>query len=296
MNDGKKKYIVKKIISKKIMTDKEISDKEGTFFDDDNIKIFKNDVDVYTESGELLLKFRKNVISTKDCAELQVFDKAASSSRRPIESGIPKKDKSKYTKKVRSKKSGKIYEIFSSKKRIKSGIIGYYDSISNFRSVSKEENEGVRCRTTAFTKKHMDKFKNCLPIFKRIDRIYKKLVPTQYGIQKKAINKINKKFVIDDTIFTTVTVNKNFRTALHRDSGDLKEGFGNLVVVSDTDDYEGGYTMFPQYGVGVDCRSGDFLAMNVHEWHCNSEKKGLGNRYSFVFYLREKMLKTCPNN
>jgi hypothetical protein len=54
--------------------------------------------------------------------------------------------------------------------------------------------------------------------------------------------------------------------------------------------------MFPQYGVGVECRSGDFLAMNVHEWHCNSEKKGLGNRYSFVFYLREKMLKTCPNN
>jgi hypothetical protein len=82
---------------------------------------------------------------------------------------------------------------------------------------------------------------------------------------------------------------------LHRDSGDLREGFGNLVVSSDTDDYEGAYTMFPQYGIGVDCRNGDFLAMNVHEWHCNSEKKGEGDRYSFVFYLREKMLKTCPS-
>lgn len=287
--------VIKKLIVKKILTDEEMLDKEGTFFNDTKCKIYKNNIDIYTEDGEILLKFRKNVIKEEDCLELQVFEKAASSSRRLTEAGLAKKDRSKYLKTVRSKKTGKNYTIVSppNKKRIKSGIIGFYDTISNFRSGSASK-EKKGCRTTAFTTKHMDKFKNCLPIFKKIDRLYKKLVPKHYKIQKSAIKKIHKDFVIKDTIFTTVTVNKNFRTALHRDSGDLREGFGNLVVSSDTDDYEGAYTMFPQYGVGVDCRNGDFLAMNVHEWHCNSEKKGDGDRYSFVFYLREKMLKTCP--
>jgi hypothetical protein len=39
-------------------------------------------------------------------------------------------------------------------------------------------------------------------------------------------------FIIKDTAFSTVTVNKNFRTAGHYDNGDLKEGFGNLGVIS----------------------------------------------------------------
>jgi hypothetical protein len=43
-----------------------------------------------------------------------------------------------------------------------------------------------------------------------------------------------------------------------------------------------GYTLFPQYQFGMDCRNGDFLAMDVHTWHCNSEISG------------EKMQKACP--
>ena len=34
--------------------------------------------------------------------------------------------------------------------------------------------------------------------------------------------------------------------------------------------YHGGVTMFPRFKVGFDVRTGDFLAMNVHEWHTNS--------------------------
>ena len=63
----------------------------------------------------------------------------------------------------------------------------------------------------------------------------------------------------------------------------------------------------------MDVRTGDFLAMDVHEWHCNTEfkkktnkifKDGFKdidiknnwhfNRLSMVMYLREKMIK-CKN-
>jgi len=285
-----------KLTVKKVESDKYIESKEGTFFSEEGIKIFDKDVDIYKEDGTLLLKFRKNVLTEEQCDKLKTFEKVGGSSRRLSAAGIPiKTQKSKY-KLVKSKKTGKMYRSLPNVKKINSGVIGFYDNSSNFGSsrLKDKSNKRVKCRQTAFTSKNFEKFKNCLGVFKRIDRIYKKLVPEYYKIQKKAIDKIDPEFVIKDTIFTTVTVNRNFRTALHRDYGDFKQGFGNLVIVSEGD-YEGGYTLFPQYGIGVNCRGGDFIAMDVHEWHCNSEIKGEGKRFSFVFYLREKMLTSCPN-
>ena len=74
-----------------------------------------------------------------------------------------------------------------------------------------------------------------------------------------------------------------------------------------------GYTCFPQFGIGVDVRTNDYLAMDVHEWHCNTEFKAVNkkakkiiktdadrlrkennwdfNRLSLVHYLREGMIK-----
>ena len=279
-------------VSKKI-SDEDIEKKEGKFFSEEGVKIYKNNIDIYTTEGKLLLKFRKNVLTDDDCEILyhNLKGVATLGATRPSASGIPKNGK-KY-RSIRSKSTGKILNVLTTKAR--SGIVGYYDTSSNFGYTrSKHLLSKVRCRQTAFNAKYIDKYKECLPVIKKIDRIYKKLVPKYYKTQKEAILQINTEFVIKDTIFTTVTVNKNFRTALHKDAGDLKEGFGNLVICSDGN-YEGGYTMFPQYGIGVDCRDGDFLAMNVHEWHCNSKITGSGTRISYVFYLREKMLKMCPN-
>jgi hypothetical protein len=76
-------------------------------------------------------------------------------------------------------------------------------------------------------------------------------------------------YQIADTAFSTLTVNMNFRTALHKDAGDYSEGFGNLSVI-EWGRYHGGETLFPRFGVGVNLRTGDFVAMDVHEWHVNA--------------------------
>ena len=292
--------MVKKIVVKKHFTDEQMQNKEGSFFDESLCKIYNENVDIYSEEGEILVRFRKNVLSDNECKILFESKGAATSSIRPSASGTPR-GKSKYIKTV-SKSTGKPIIKLRSKNRVRSGIIGYYDTLSMFSSFtnkSKNTNKNLRCRLTSFTGKHLDKFKNCLPVFKKVDNLYKKLVPNKYKIQKLAIKKINPKFVIKNTVFTTVTVNKNFRTALHKDSGDLKEGMGNILVVSNSDNYKGSCTMFPQYKFGIDVRNGDIAFMNVHEWHCNSKmivnKKDNVERISFVFYLREKMTRACPN-
>ena len=60
-----------------------------------------------------------------------------------------------------------------------------------------------------------------------------------------------------------------FQTALHRDAGDFKGGFGNLSVI-ERGKYHGGYTVFPQFGIGINLRNNDFVAMDVHQWHANT--------------------------
>ena len=98
-------------------------------------------------------------------------------------------------------------------------------------------------------------------------------------------------FIIKDTAFTTVTVNKNFRTAAHKDAGDLKEGFGNLGVIS-RGKYDGFYTVLPKYGVGLNIGHGDVALFDVHEVHGNTEPKKITyfERISVVCYYREKMI------
>ena len=73
---------------------------------------------------------------------------------------------------------------------------------------------------------------------------------------------------------------------------------GNLIVVGDG--WRGGWLGFPQWDVAIEVKAGDFLLMDVHQWHCNTElelddpKKSF--RMSFVLYLRDAMTGCSENN
>ena len=125
------------------------------------------------------------------------------------------------------------------------------------------------CRLTHFTRTNFDKYNQGLPFIQHINKLFKRLIPESY---QKQLDRANTKphLKIPKTSFSTVTINRNFRTAMHRDAGDFKEGFGNLTVI-ERGKYHGGYTIFPQFGIGINVRTGDFLAMDVHKYHANSE-------------------------
>ncbi len=196
--------------------------------------------------------------------------------------------------------------------QVASNPIGFYEAGKNFADLP--------CRLTHFTRTNYEKYNSGLPFIQRIDALFKELVPDAYQKQRdRADTKPHLK--IPDTCFSTVTINRNFRTALHRDAGDFREGFGNLTVI-EQGYYHGGFTVFPQFGVAINLRSGDFVAMDVHQWHANTpiyetaedkvknmdivsdfkDNPAVGTaglyqaytRISFVCYLREKIA-TCPD-
>ena len=113
-----------------------------------------------------------------------------------------------------------------------------------------------------------------------------------YTSQKKEYNNIKPELKIPNTVFTTITSNYNWRTACHTDSGDFQGGLGNLVVLGNN--FEGGYLGFPEFKVLIKIMPGDFLLMDVHQYHCNTQIriKRDGYRLSFVMYIREDM-KSC---
>jgi hypothetical protein len=194
-----------------------------------------------------------------------------------------------------------------------SSVLGYFE---------KTPFMGLPCRLTSYTQLYFEQYKGGTPYIEKIDDLFKKLVPDRYNVQYKRA-KGNPAFQIADTSFSSVTINRNFRTGLHMDAGDLREGFGNLSVI-ERGKYKGGYTIFPRYKVGIDLRTGDFVAMDVHEWHCNTELKEetedkkfnssipeiyrndketgtqgidkLFSRVSFVCYLREKLADCNPKD
>ena len=178
----------------------------------------------------------------------------------------------------------------------KSNIAGFYDR-------PRREHKGklgtrLACRLTAFTLNKGDLWTKSQGFIKRCSDLYKKLSREHWEIQKREWDKVPTDIKIPDTVFSTVTVNFNWRTACHLDVGDFSGGMGNLAVVGNGK-WEGGLLGFPQFGVAIEVKGGDFLLMDVHQWHCNTEIVGADNRenfrMSFVLYLREDMSK-CSNN
>lgn len=312
INDkSKNKSNVKEIFAKKHYNEKFMKKKEGDYFDEKHYdKIVDYDCDCYyydeNDIKKILFKFRKNMFPNKLCqigienlkeAAKKKHDNRGASAGRinlkklPSYANDPSQliGRSKFRiLAYKSKYSGKI--VKNSLGNIsQSNIIGYFDKRD--RNLGKG---APPCRTTAFTSQQVEKWTRVLPLIEAIDKQFKKLIPKNYKIQHREAHKT--KFVIKNTAFSTVTINHNWRTALHKDAGDLKQGFGNLVVLEEGQ-YKGGCTGFPQFKVAIDVRHGDFLAMDVHEWHCNTKIKSETKNYtrlSLVAYLREKMIK-CKN-
>jgi hypothetical protein len=152
-------------------------------------------------------------------------------------------------------------------------------------------------RATSYTRDEPEKFALSFPFLQSLDRGFKELLPWRWGNQRAAADKLDPRFLVPETVFTTITVNKTFRTACHRDAGDLDSGLSNLLVVG-SGEYTGGYLVFPEYRIAVNVRPGDLLLVNNHEiMHANTEivlDRPDAERISLVCYFREAMLDLGP--
>lgn len=275
----------------------EFSQRAGTFIDPAEINhIIDYDCDAYDADGNPLFFFRKGVLDPKLCktAYLSLRKAAAVTNNRGDAAGYfnPNDDpkfsyqgyvgsgKSQSKQFQRIKKDGTVSKTATAKS-VESGIVGYFDR--NVRM--------PYCRLTAWTQDNLNQFKQAIPYIKNISDEFQKACPERWAAQKGVWDDTHDDFKIKDTVFTTVTVNRNFRTAIHCDAGDYEGGLGNIAVLQ-AGEFTGGQTCLPRYGVGFDVRNTDVCFFNVHEWHGNLPfvAKKPFERISVVCYYRANMM------
>jgi hypothetical protein len=171
---------------------------------------------------------------------------------------------------------------------VNSGVAGFFDRYPRY----------PYGRSCAYNAKNPELFAKSFPYLRKLNKCFEKLLPGRFANQKAAADRLDKRFLVgEDTVFTTLTVNKTFRTAAHLDAGDLGSGFSNLGVISTGKDFKGGYLVLPEYRVAINIRPGDLLLIANHDAiHGNTPIEAVdGNpegieRMSIVAYFREKML------
>ena len=267
--------------------------------DDSYDLLVDEDTDAYdAETGALLFKFRKDILPAPQVkAAWGALREAASVSfNRGMAAGTVDPDELSKTDMIGhqviadegdvrlrvQKKDGTISNTIYAKP-VRSGIVGYFGRTAR----------NPYCRTTAYTLDNPERFRTAVPLFQSISREFERLVPDRYAAQKAMIDRTSPDFYIPGTVFTTVTVNKNWQTAVHTDRGDLKQGFGVLAAFRAGLPFKGCFFCLPAWRVAIDMDNCDLLFADVHQWHGNTPfhgAQGLYERISLVLYYRENIV------
>jgi hypothetical protein len=260
--------------------------------------LIEDEADIYKPDGTLLARLRQRVLDPVMCeSAFPVWaDAAHDTTNRGYAGGIIETQEeadrlaigrggigARFTSptRVRPIRADGTLSNTEIAKTVQSGIVGFFDRNPRF----------PYCRLTAYNLAHPRRFASVIPFIQRVDAKFRELVPKRHEAQLRYVQKTSADFTIHGTSFTTVTVNRNFQTAVHKDVGDLKLGFGVMSCLR-RGRYNGCYFCFPKYRIALDMKSGCVLCADVHEWHGNTPmkgNKGMFERVSLVFYYRERM-------
>jgi len=162
-------------------------------------------------------------------------------------------------------------------KGVRADVLGYLDATPRIR----------RCRLSSWSLNKPQVLRGVMPLVQEVDDVFRSWIPDRYAAQKAVVAQVPG-WHLHGTAFTTITVNKSFRTAYHTDKGDLKAGFSTLTTLGK---FDGGLLVVPRYRVAFKVRPGSLLMMNAQEFHGNTQITG--ERISCVLYCREKIA-NCP--
>jgi hypothetical protein len=149
-------------------------------------------------------------------------------------------------------------------------------------------------RPTSYTRKHPRLFAGSFAFVNNLDDLYKRELPGQWLAQRRAADSVDPRFLIAGSVFSTLTVNYNWRTAAHRDEGDFRAGFSAIAAFTGRGGkgWAGGEFILPEYRVAIRLEPTDLLFVSSHNLiHANGPLLGRDkDRLTVVAYFREGML------
>jgi hypothetical protein len=187
---------------------------------------------------------------------------------------------------VRTKKDGTVSKTTAVPKDYQclSSIIGYYDRYPRT----------PYCRKCAWNEKHPELFEELKELFVFVSETQRRFYPDSFALLNSFAAKTNPDFIVKDSVYTTATVNHNFRTAAHRDAKNLHEGLAPMIVLR-SGSYSGGHLVFPEIKKAFKLDTGDIIFFRNETYiHGNTRIMPLSEKYdrcSVIFYYRHNMYK-----
>jgi hypothetical protein len=247
----------------------------GKFVDESNYDVLlKESALVYKPDGTLLLALFKKGHSKAALATAwsTLKDWSQVSTNRGVAAGSGKK------KRIRADGSVSNVNVADA---VNSGIVGYFERTPRFQF----------CRACAWNLHNPELFAALFPLCEEASELYRQVGGHKYEKQKAAYDKTNPDFKIPGTVFSTLTINKNFRTACHKDAGNL-DGTLNVMTVMREGKFAGAHIVLPDFRVAAELDTGDCIVFDAHEFHGNTPLVQITEKFtrcSVVFYYRENM-------
>lgn len=185
----------------------------------------------------------------------------------------------------RKKKDGTMQKTLRTPKgdEVISGVVGFMDRYVRI----------PYCRACSFNAQNPDKYAALVPLFREVDRVHRELDPAGWAHGKAHADKTKPEWLIPGTSYTTVTINKNFRTAAHLDAANLHDGTCAMLLIREGK-FEGGNVVFPEWRFAVAMDTSDVVVFrNMKDFHGNTAIVGKSKNYqrcTLVHYFREAML------
>ncbi len=142
---------------------------------------------------------------------------------------------------------------------------------------------GRPSRVTPLTVKHPEMLEGNRQLIQRVDALYKEHLPSFHAKQWAAVEKIPH-WRLGHTVFTTVYIAKNFRTAYHRDTGNMRKVLSALMPMGR---FTGGELLLPRWRIAIAFMPGDLLLFDPQQLHGNLPFEG--ERLSAIFYCAQQI-------
>lgn len=153
------------------------------------------------------------------------------------------------------------------------------------------------CRYSANTKNQKELNNDIFYFARLIDTIYKQLLPEQHGLNLQIVeDSVEAEYIIKNTPFTTVNLNVNHAIKYHKDSGNFKNVFSNVLILKDG--VAGGFLVCPEFDIAFGQQDGALILFDgqniIHGVTPIKMKHPGAYRCSCVFYSLADMKNCYP--
>ncbi|HET9137522.1 MAG TPA: hypothetical protein VFO76_12880 [Candidatus Kapabacteria bacterium] len=153
------------------------------------------------------------------------------------------------------------------------------------------------CRYSANTKNQKELNSDIFYFARLINSIYRDLLPDQHEINLSIVEEsVEAEYVIKGTPFTTVNLNINHAIKYHRDTGNFKNVFSNVLILKDG--VAGGFLVCPEFEIAFGQQDGALILFDgqniIHGVTPIKMKHDKAYRCSCVFYALADMKNCYP--